>query len=193
MIKYYNNREISNRLCINLARWKRWSREFLPPDPLGGLQSGYARQYSLRETITVALGGHLVGFLKFSVPQARTILADLNPWMARAGYFHWSPPQRPLNGYDLEMEENQCVLIRCPDNWKGEKSDYCYLVTIYPNLINDGGSLAPVIEAGEVIFINTPLEMRKDFGESPFIVLLCIGQFRRYLLQRLHNGIAATI
>jgi hypothetical protein len=46
MIKFFTNREVSNRLDINLSKWKRWSREFLPPDPLGGMQSGFARQYS---------------------------------------------------------------------------------------------------------------------------------------------------
>ena len=46
MIKFYTNRELSEKLSIGLSKWKRWSREFLPPDPLGGLQSGYARQYT---------------------------------------------------------------------------------------------------------------------------------------------------
>ena len=49
MIKFYTNKELSRTFSINLAKWKRWSREFLPPDPLGGLQSGYARQYNLDE------------------------------------------------------------------------------------------------------------------------------------------------
>jgi hypothetical protein len=69
-----------------LAKWKRWSREFLPPDPLGGLQSGFARQYSLKEVFIVALGGFLVGELKFTVQEARTILNDLSPWLKQAGY-----------------------------------------------------------------------------------------------------------
>ena len=33
-MKYYTNRELSRLFDINLATWKRWSREFLPPDPL---------------------------------------------------------------------------------------------------------------------------------------------------------------
>ena len=52
MIRFYLNRELSDRLGIRLSRWKRWSREFLPPDPLGGLQSGFARQYSLAGSIS---------------------------------------------------------------------------------------------------------------------------------------------
>jgi hypothetical protein len=34
----------------------------------------------------VALGGFLVGELKFAVPEARTILQDLGPWLKKAGY-----------------------------------------------------------------------------------------------------------
>jgi hypothetical protein len=85
-IHYYLARDLAARLEVNLAKWKRWSREFLPPDPLGGLQSGFARQYSLKEAFLVALGGFLVGELKFAVPEARTILQDLEPWLKKTGY-----------------------------------------------------------------------------------------------------------
>lgn len=81
MIKFYTNRQLSQGLGINLAKWKRWSREFLPPDPLGGMQSGYARQYNLGEAFITALGGHLVGHLKYSVPEAKQIIQDLKSWL----------------------------------------------------------------------------------------------------------------
>ncbi len=81
MINFYTNRELSHKLEVNLARWKRWSREFLPPDPLGGMQSGYARQYNPKEAFTVYLGGCLVADLKFSIPEAKQILYDLNDWI----------------------------------------------------------------------------------------------------------------
>ena len=87
MIRFYTNRELSHRLGINLARWKRWSREFLPPDPLGGMQSGYARQYNPDEAFTVFLGGYLVGNLKFTIPEARRILADLQVWLLEHGFY----------------------------------------------------------------------------------------------------------
>lgn len=83
MLRYYASRELSRRLQIPLNRWKRWAREFLPPDPLGGLQSGYARQFSVREAFIVYLGGYLVAGLGFSIPQARQIIKDLNGWMKR--------------------------------------------------------------------------------------------------------------
>ncbi len=87
MIKFFTNRELSDRLGIKLAKWKRWSREFLPPDPLGGMQSGYARQYNPDQAFTVFLGGHLVADLKFSIPEATKIIQDLNKWLSEKGFF----------------------------------------------------------------------------------------------------------
>jgi hypothetical protein len=87
MIRFYTNKELSQKFNVNLARWKRWSREFLPPDPLGGLQSGYARQYSLDDAFSVVLGGHLVGDLKFSIPETKQILIDLNQWLVDHDFY----------------------------------------------------------------------------------------------------------
>ena len=87
MIKFYTNKELSKKFSVNLARWKRWSREFLAPDPLGGLQSGYARQYNPDEAFTVVLGGHLVGDLKFSIPEAKQILVDLHQWLVDHDFY----------------------------------------------------------------------------------------------------------
>jgi hypothetical protein len=86
MVQYYTNRELSNRLKINIARWKRWSREFLPPDPLGGLQSGYARQYNLNDAFTVFIGGYLVKDLDFAIPEAKQILLDLRASFIEMGF-----------------------------------------------------------------------------------------------------------
>jgi hypothetical protein len=90
MVKFFQNRELAQILGINLAKWKRWSREFLPPDPLGGLQSGYARQYNLDDAFVVYLGGYLVSALKFSIPEAKQILSDLKEWMiSHRFYYHY--------------------------------------------------------------------------------------------------------
>lgn len=85
MLRYSLSRELARKLRIPLNRWKRWAREFLPPDPLGGLQSGYARQFSTREAFTVYWGGFLVAGLGFSIPQARQIIRDLSGWMRKSG------------------------------------------------------------------------------------------------------------
>lgn len=99
MIHYFTNREIAEKLDINLARWKRWSRSFLPPDPLGGLQSGYARQYVFKDLFKVYLGGHLLSHLKLSVIDAQTVLADLSPWLKKQGFLE-------LNGSVEKIKQN---------------------------------------------------------------------------------------
>ncbi len=90
MVKFYNNRELAEKFKVNLARWKRWSREFLPPDPLAGQQAGYARQYYVDHAFTVFIGGHLVADLGFSIPEARQILNESQGWMKSRG-FHFDP------------------------------------------------------------------------------------------------------
>ena len=86
MVKLFSNKELATCLEINPARWKRWSREFLPPDPLAGRQSGYARQYYLNDAFTVFFGGHLVGALRLAIPEARRVLSDLDDWLRKNGY-----------------------------------------------------------------------------------------------------------
>jgi hypothetical protein len=85
MKKYYLNRELARKLDVPLAKWKRWSREFLPPDPIGGYRSGFARHFRIRDAFLVFLGGHLVSDLRFTIAEARTILADLDPWLRGEG------------------------------------------------------------------------------------------------------------
>ncbi len=86
-VRYYNNREVSQILDIKLSRWKRWSREFLAPDPLGGIQSGYARQLTIDDAFTVYLGGHLVSELKYGIQSAKQILGDLHLWLGAGGFY----------------------------------------------------------------------------------------------------------
>jgi hypothetical protein len=102
MIKYYLNRELSEKLGINLSKWKRWSREFLPPDPLGGLQSGYARQYNLDDALSVYLGGYLVTGLKFSIPEAKQILSDLRAWMLSNNFYYYF---NHVNGKNTDADQ----------------------------------------------------------------------------------------
>ena len=112
MIKFYSNRELSRIFKINLAKWKRWSREFLPPDPLGGLQSGYARQYNMDEAFTVFIGGHLVADLKFTIPESRQILNDLNQWLLDHGfYFDFSGKANSRNRTTPQAQSFQIEIL----------------------------------------------------------------------------------
>jgi hypothetical protein len=87
LLRFFTNRELSHKLLIPLAKWKRWSREFLPPDPLGGLQSGVARQYSVDQALTVFTGGQLVSELKTTIPEARQIMTELHTLFKDIGAF----------------------------------------------------------------------------------------------------------
>ncbi|MFZ1987261.1 MAG: hypothetical protein WAU91_22815 [Desulfatitalea sp.] len=88
---YYKSNELSNKLNINLSKWKRWSRDFLPPDPLGGLQSGVARQFNLKDAFKVYFGGYLVGELKLTIPDAVQVVSDLYSWMKKNGFYNLQP------------------------------------------------------------------------------------------------------
>jgi hypothetical protein len=112
MIKFYTNKQLSQATKINLAKWKRWSREFLPPDPLGGLQSGYARQYNLNEAFTIFLGGHLVGDMKYTIPESRQILNDLHQWLIDHDfYFDFSGDANAMKTSDHRVQNYQIAII----------------------------------------------------------------------------------
>lgn len=119
MIKFFTNRQLSQKLAINLARWKRWSREFIPPDPLGGMQTGYARQYHPDEAFNVYLGGHLVSDLKFTIPEAKQILQDLQEWFAEQGFhFNVKGGTASKNGVEALIKDYIVFISkeRLPDN-----------------------------------------------------------------------------
>ena len=134
MIKFFTNRELSRRLGIKLAKWKRWSREFLPPDPLGGMQSGYARQYNPDQAFTVFLGGHLVADLKFSITEARQIIQDLNKWLAEKGFF-FDPRDHfiPREGLDA-MINKYIIFIR---REKGSDKRFKFVYTVRGIISNE--------------------------------------------------------
>ena len=73
------NKELSKRFNVDLAKWKRWSREFLPPDPRAGMQQGVSREYSLEDAFTVYLGGYLIATVKLSAAESRKVISDLVP------------------------------------------------------------------------------------------------------------------
>jgi hypothetical protein len=128
VLNFYTNRELSRRLNINLAKWKRWSREFLPPDPLGGMQSGYARQYNPNEAFTVYLGGHLVADLKFSIPEARQILNDLADWIEQnLSNFNEKKGKMAENGID-SLVKYYTIFIRRKSTLNEQNPSFTYKI-----------------------------------------------------------------
>jgi hypothetical protein len=182
MAKFYNNKELSKLLAINIAKWKRWSREFLPPDPLGGLQSGYARQYSLREAFVVALGGHLVSFLKYTIPEARTILSDLDQWMEAAGYyaFHAKNPgtsDSPTTGVDRHR-----IYIRTHAVGKGDSAGFAYAIEKIV-AVNDGGCERRIHVKSD--FIDASNAPKETFFDSELVKFLNLEPFFKKFRQAL--------
>ncbi len=117
---YFKSKYLAESLDINLAKWKRWAREFLDPDPLGGYQSGFARQFSFKDAFRVFLGGHLVGALNFTIPQARQILFDLHPWLSENQVYAWPVPnavpsqnfRRHIYIYEIDDENGYGYAVR---------------------------------------------------------------------------------
>lgn len=130
---YYNSRYLSERLGVNLARWKRWSRTFLSADPLGGLQSGVARQFNLKDSFKVYLGGYLVGHIKFSIPDAVRILRDLSPWLKQRGFFQLTP-KGPSGSQQYGQHHH--IYIHAPPA-QGEKFAYTIRSVTSSQLVDD--------------------------------------------------------
>ena len=127
MIKFFTNRDISKQLNINLSKWKRWSREFLPPDPLGGMQSGFARQYSPDEAFTVYFGGHLVADLKYTIPEARQIVNDLHSWFSENGFYFNARSNAGINqGVDQLIKKYIIYIEREKDS--GQAMGFMYKI-----------------------------------------------------------------
>ena len=55
------NAILSEKLGIPLYRFRRWTKELLPPDPVATRRGGVARQLTLNEGFRVYLGGLMVG------------------------------------------------------------------------------------------------------------------------------------
>lgn len=127
-VKFYTNRELSNKFRVNLAKWKRWSREFLPPDPLGGLQSGYARQYNPDDAFTVFLGGHLVANLKFTIPEARLIINDLYDWLVSHGFYFYYTGSAPVVDTITNSVKHYQICIFSLKNIDGFNSAFYYVI-----------------------------------------------------------------
>jgi len=150
MIKFLTNKELSQIFNINLAKWKRWSREFLPPDLLGGLQSGYARQYNLDEAFTVFLGGHLVGNLKFTIPEARQILHELRQWLVDHDfYFDFSGNANPRNK-SAHPVQNYRIAIVSTNIIEGNLPGLRYLVKA-------------TVASGPIDFNGVPMQQERYF------------------------------
>lgn len=186
MIYYYTNRELSQILQINLARWKRWSRSFLPPDPLGGMQSGYARQYAFKDLIKVFLGGHLLSHLKLSLPESQQVVEELSPWLKKRGFFDWNGS----NGVNPEKgcRPRPCRIYLCRLPRVGKKTGPGFAYLIRQTVAFRSGVVPrqnQVTERMEEIIIQSDAPDGQAFLENPNVHLINLAALVSTLVESL--------
>ena len=174
---FYTNRDLSAKFGINLAKWKRWSREFLPPDPLGGLQSGFARQYNLADAFHVYLGGHLVADLNFPVPETRVILEDLKPWVQNQ-YFSNSYNERSSSVALPAKEYRIYIFVSRADHATDQKRRYAVRRLIDEKKDGKRGTrmiteryLENWLEAGEFVSGEAEADQDLEWGSSRILYI----------------------
>ncbi|MBF0397983.1 MAG: hypothetical protein HQK78_14480 [Desulfobacterales bacterium] len=106
----FTARYLSEKLNINFAKFTRWSREFLPPDPKAGKGKGVYRQYSINDAFTVYLGGHMVGELKLSIPDANMILSDLNSFLVEKSLYP-DVKNVKIDGIDKDIQRYVIIIM----------------------------------------------------------------------------------
>jgi len=188
IIKFYTNRELSLNLKINLSKWKRWSREFLAPDPLGGMQSGYARQYNLNSAFKVLLGGHLVSGLKFSIPEAKNILEDIDDWLFLKGFYQdterSADPEQEIN---KQIKEYRVLIQRRFDD-QNKTYGFCYIIR---GLLSIEATIFNGLSATQERYLETFIHPRdRDSASSPLdaVKLFDITQLYQYFLKNLNGN-----
>lgn len=183
MIHYYTNREVANILELNLARWKRWSRAFLPPDPLGGMQSGYARQYLFKDIFKVYLGGHLLSHHKLGIPESRQVLSDLSAWLKKTGFFDLNGGNGNLPGNGTAAAAVLIYFSPIPSADAKGRTAFDYLIQRFTDESWHGGECAGILAEG-------PGGVKADgraFFTNPRIYLINISALRSTLIERLQD------
>jgi len=186
MIRYYTNRELAKKLEVNLARWKRWSRSFLPPDPLGGMQSGYARQYLFKDLFKVFLGGFLLGHLKLSVVESQQVLADISPWLEKNGFYDWNHSNG--NGRQIGSTAPVQTIYFCPATVEDSSGQggFSYLIRETIQRENSGhSSNRRTSITYEETFLPKACGARVDPVEHPHVRIINLTVLFNWVVQKL--------
>lgn len=106
------NSELSKKLNIPHTKIKRWTREFLPFDPMAKKQSGYTRKLSHNEAFMVYMGGHLLNGHNFSIYEAKIIMNDLKEWLENKGLMPEPPDFNPRNRDKDVINYNINIIVK---------------------------------------------------------------------------------
>lgn len=184
MIHFYTNRELSEILNINLARWKRWSRAFLPPDPLGGMRSGYARQYVFKDLFKVFLGGYLLSHLRMSVLESQRILKDLSPWLDQHGFYYGNGSNNP------ERKHTPCRIHVAALQMDGTSNgpEFAYLIQKTIDVRVDASeSIHRIVETMEEAVFPDDRQNDDIFANNPNLYTIHISALYADVVGRLHT------
>ena len=75
MLKTY--KEVSKETGVNLAKLKRWGREFLPADCMAGQSQGVPRFLTKSQVETLLIAGRMVSELKCQISDIRKIFSEI--------------------------------------------------------------------------------------------------------------------
>lgn len=105
-MKNFTGRELAKKMEVPFDTFKRWVREFLPPDSESGRQKGKARLFCTSEAYKIFLAKHLVGRLKLTIEESRQVLKDIWQWLMQNNLH---PQAARLPGYDAcRIEIKRC-------------------------------------------------------------------------------------
>jgi hypothetical protein len=125
------------------------------------MQSGYARQYNPDQAFTVYLGGLLVADLKFTIPEAKQIIQDLQGWLAEKGFYFNASGKiltgTPGTGED-EIVKKYILLI---EGGKSKDGRFDFIYTVRGIISNE-----PVdyngFEIMKELYTQTPIGLRPE-------------------------------
>ena len=99
------NTILAKKLDIPLSKIRRWTKEFLPPDPLATRRSGYTRKFSENDGFMVYVSGYLVSNLDFSFASTRDIMKELSSWIYKIGLLPDIPSSAKKLGVDRKIQD----------------------------------------------------------------------------------------
>lgn len=148
------NSIMAEKLEIPITKIRRYTKEFLPPDPRATRRSGYTREFSENDGFMVFIGGYLVSTLGFSYNEARRFMEPLFMWMQRIGLLPDIPYSAKRDGIDSEIIEYEIRFI----SYKGNMDVNVFGITKEIEILNLTPDKTDVItRGGELAYVLYPL------------------------------------